>query len=58
MNEYRVFTLKMTTYLTERGFRYIKVVQDVKKPNYLNWIYEATPELMNAVAAYLRGDAK
>ena len=49
MNEYRVYTLKLTRYLTEQGFRYFKVVQDVKNPQFMNWIFEATPDLIAAV---------
>lgn len=49
MKEFRVYTLKMTRYLTELGFRYKKVVQDVKNPQYMNWIFEGTPELFEAI---------
>lgn len=49
MNEFRVYTLKMTRYLTELGFRYKKVVQDIKNPQYMNWIFEGTPELFEAI---------
>lgn len=52
MNEIRIYTLKMTRYLTELGFRYKKIVQDVKNPQFYNWIYEGTPELFEAIERF------
>lgn len=50
--EYRVFTLKLAEYLTGKGFKIIRTVQDCKKPEFLNWFFEATPELIAAIDEY------
>ena len=46
---FRVYTIKMARYLTLKGFKYVKTVQDIKKPQFLNWYFEKTPELLAAV---------
>lgn len=53
MKEYRVFTVRMAHYLTSKGFRFIRVVQDIKKPNFNNWIFEYSEELQAAIDEYL-----
>lgn len=53
MNEYRVYTQKMARYLTANGFQILRTVQDVRDIKYLNWIFEATPELIEAANHYL-----
>ena len=52
MKEFRVYTIKLSRYLTEQGFRYLRTVQDIKNPHFLNWIFEETPELLKAVQDY------
>ena len=53
MNElFRVYTMKMAKYLTQKGFKYVKTVQDVKKPDFYNWYFEKTPELLAAIDEY------
>lgn len=55
MNEYRVYTLKLCRYLTERGFNYTRIVQDVKNATYYNWLFNETPELRVAIEEYTNG---
>lgn len=51
--EYRVYTIRLAHYLTEKGFTILRTTQDVKKPEFLNWYFEKTPELELAIAEYL-----
>lgn len=53
MKEYRVYTRKMTEYLTSKNFHFIRTVQDVFHPAFLNWMFEDTPELQQAIQNYL-----
>lgn len=52
MKLYRVYTLSMLFHLTELGFHYVSIVQDIKKPNYNNWMFEDTPELRQAITDF------
>ena len=49
MKESRIYTLSMCRYLTDKGFKYTRTVQDLKNPNYINWFFEDTPELHKAI---------
>lgn len=51
--EYRVYTIKLARYLTDKGFKIIRTTQDVKKPDFLNWYFENTPDLEKAIKNYL-----
>lgn len=53
MNEYRVYTIRMAHYLTAKGFKILRTTQDVKKPQFLNWYFEYSTELQNAIDEYL-----
>ena len=52
-NLYRVYTLRMARYLTAQGFAFVKTSQDVKNPQFMNWYFEATPELVAAIDKYM-----
>lgn len=52
MVEYRVYTIKLAKYLTNKGFRFTRTAQDLKKPEFLNWFFENTPELAAAIDDY------
>lgn len=54
MKEYRVYTIKLARYLTERNFKIIRTVQDIKNPKYINWMFEYGPELVEAIENYER----
>lgn len=59
MQAYRVFTKRMAEFLTLRGFQYIRTVQDIHNPNFINWIFEDSEELRQTVNEYhklQRGD--
>ena len=51
--EYRVYTIRLAHYLTSKGFAILRTTQDVKKPEFLNWYFEKTPELEAAIAEYI-----
>ena len=55
MAEYRIFTKRMAEYLTLKGFQYLRTVQDIRNPNYLNWIFEDSKELRDAINNFHKG---
>lgn len=54
MKTKRIYKVGMANYLTEHDFRIIKIVQDINDVNRLNWIFEDTPELREAITEYTR----
>ena len=54
MKTKRIYKVGMANYLTEHGFRIIKVVQDITNIQHLNWIFEDTPELREAITEYTK----
>lgn len=50
----RIYKIGMANFLTERGFRILKVVQDITDINRINWIFEDTPELREAITEYTK----
>lgn len=52
MNTFRCYSIRVCDYLTRKGFQYITVCQDIKIPNFNNWIFEKTPELQAALDEY------
>lgn len=54
MRTKRIYKVGMANYLTERGFRIIQVVQDITNIQHLNWIFEDTPELREAITEYTK----
>lgn len=52
MNEYRVYTIRLARHLTARGFRILRTVQDIKNPQYINWMFEYSNELVAAIDEY------
>lgn len=54
MRTKRIYKVGMANYLTEHGFRIIKVVQDITNIQHLNWIFEDTPELREAITEYTK----
>lgn len=53
MNEYIVYTVRMTRYLQERGFQFIRTIPDTTRQDFKNWVFENTPALRAAVQEYL-----
>lgn len=51
-NEYRVYTIRLARYLTDKGFNINRTTQDVKRPDYFNWYFDNTPELVKAIEEY------
>ena len=47
-----IYTRKMALYLINKGFKILRTVPDVKKPNFYNWVFEDTPELQTAISEY------
>lgn len=52
MKYYVCRKMRLLEFLSDKGFRYIKVQQDRKCPSRDVWIYEKTDELMYAVEEY------
>lgn len=45
MNEFIIYTVKLTRYLMGKGFTFIRTIPDPLKPQFKNWVYEDTPAL-------------
>lgn len=54
MKESRIYNLRLCEYLLKKGFRYKQIVPDAKKEGFLNWLFEDTPELHDAIHDYLQ----
>lgn len=54
MKTKRIYKVGMANYLTEHDFRIVKIVQDINDVNRLNWIFEDTPELREAITEYTK----
>lgn len=54
MKEITIYTVKLTRYLQSLGFNFIKTIPDVKRKDFVNWVFEDTPEIEAAVKQYLR----
>lgn len=52
MRTIRIFTRRMALFIKSKGIEPINTVQDENKPHLLNWIFEDTPEVRNAMAEY------
>lgn len=50
--EYRVYTIALARYLTNKGFQILRTAQDVKKPEFMNWFFANTDELQKAIKQY------
>lgn len=44
-----IYSLRVYIALKERGIEPITTTQNPNKPNFLCWIYERTPELLDAL---------
>ena len=44
--------MKLCGFLLNKGFKYIKVVPDKYNPKYNCWLFDSSPELLNAVEEY------
>ena len=58
MNEKRIYRMRLADYLTARGFKVIRTVQDIKNINYKNWIFEESPQLEAAINDYIKSNPK
>lgn len=52
--EYRVYSIKLARFLTDKGFDIKRTAQDVKNPNFINWIFDNTEKLQAALLEYKR----
>lgn len=52
MKEIRIYSRRLAEYLTEKGFYYERIVQDVVHTKFKNWIFMDTPELRKAMSEY------
>lgn len=49
MKTYRVYTIKLARYLTEKGFKIEGTTQDVKNPKLINWFFADSEQLRECV---------
>ena len=54
MKTKRIYKIGMANYLTERDFKIVKIVQDITDVNRVNWLFEDTPELREAITEYTK----
>lgn len=47
-----IYTKKLALALRKQGFKIIDVVPDENKPQFDNYIFEETPELLEAITNY------
>ena len=52
MNTIRIFTRRMALFIKSKGVEPIGTVPDENKPKFLNWIFEDTPIVRNAMTEY------
>ena len=52
MKTKRIYKIGMANYLTEHDFKIVKIVQDITDVNRVNWLFEDTPELREAITEY------
>jgi len=52
MKTIRIFTRRMALFIQSKGVQPIGTLPDENKPQFLNWIFEDTPEVKNAMAEY------
>ena len=53
MNEYIVYTMRLTRFLQEKGFQFLRTIPDTTRQDFRNWVFEDTPALRAAVQQYL-----
>ena len=53
-NKFYCPRMKLLSYLSDHGFKYVDVVPNLRNPNYFVWVYEKTPELMEAIANFYK----
>lgn len=52
MKTIRIFTRRMMLFIKSKGIEPISTIQDENKPQLLNWIFEDTPDVRNAMTEY------
>lgn len=52
MNTIKIYTRRMALFIKSKGVKTIYTVPDENKPQFLNWIFEDTTEVRNAMAEF------
>ena len=52
MKTIRIYSKRLAEYLTARDFKILKVIQDISRPTFSNWIFEDTFELRETMREY------
>ncbi len=52
MKTIRIYTRRMMLFVKSKGIEPIDTVRDDKNPQFLNWIFEDTIEVRNAMAEF------
>ena len=48
----RVYTLSMCEFLQEKGFEPVKTLPDLRRPDFLNWLFVESADLVEAMAQF------
>lgn len=51
-----IYTLSLHIALQQQGFKYITEMKNPKNLNYNCWVYEATPEFLQAFNSLVKGE--
>lgn len=52
MKTIRIYTRRMALFIKSKGIEPLGTVPDVNKPNFLNWIFEDTNKVRDAMAEF------
>lgn len=52
MKTIRIYSKRLAEYLTARDFKILKVIQDISRPTFSNWIFKDTFELRETMREY------
>lgn len=52
MNTIQIYTRRMALFIQSKGIKPVGTVPDENKPEFLNWLFENTPEVRDAMAEY------
>lgn len=52
MKTIRIYTRRMALFIQSKGIEPIGTAQDENKPQFLNWIFEDTADVRNAMTEY------
>lgn len=48
-----IYTRKLMEYLRVLGFEVVKIIPDLHRPEFDNWVFNDSPELEEAIISYM-----